>query len=794
MAIGAADQHCARAPHALAVRRLCAWMVLVGAVAGMPLAGAQPGPQSVATRSFHVAPGPLTQVLQQIASQARVLVYFDPVVTRDLGSDGLEGTYAPALAFEAVLRAHGLQAYEDAPGSFRVRRAWMPAVSILPTTQVEGEVQGFTQLQERAATKTLAPLVSVPQSVSVVTSADMQARGARSVTQALQYTPGVQVDNYGGTEVRNDWVVLRGFDAKLTGDYRDGLSQMPYDQIRARVPTYALEQIEVVRGPVSALYGQAAPGGIVNRVTKRPPETPLREAALQFGSFGHKQGYLDLGGPFNESGQARFRLTATARESGTQDKYDSGHRYRDNLAYVAPAFGWRDADTSFTLLLHYQHDRNDGESRVYYPTRVLVGDYDYDRNDRDFFSLGYQFEHRLNAQWRVRQNARYQHGDMLLRNLYAGALTSDGRTLARAQLQARERAEGLAVDSQVEGDLAGGGLRHRVLAGLDARRLSGRQHYQQAAAPGLDLLDPRYGQGITLPSGAPSIIKVRQVTEQWGLYLQDRIEAGDWTILLGARRDDHRDVTDNHLADTRTHGRGNAYTWRAGVSYAAGAGVAPYAGYATSFVPQAGASYDGKPFDPARAGQFEAGVKFQPPQSQSLYTLALFDLRQRNVLTADPDPAHPGFSVTTGRVRARGVELEAKVSPARGWDLLAAYTFNDVENLRANDGTVGKMPVVTPRQMASIWLNRSFGGWLAGWSAGVGVRHIGSTYVDAANTMKNDAATVVDAALAYDAGAWRVALDASNVFNRQTVVCRGDRGNCRYGVDRTVLATVAYRY
>ena len=53
---------------------------------------------------------------------------------------------------------------------------------------------------------------------------------------------------------------------------------------------------------------------------------------------------------------------------------------------------------------------------------------------------------------------------------------------------------------------------------------------------------------------------------------------------------------------------------------------------------------------------------------------------------------------------------------------------------------------------------------------------------------------VVDAALAYDAGAWRLALDASNVFNRQTVVCRGDRSNCRYGVDRTVLATVTYRY
>ena len=154
MVIGAADQRLVHAPGPVAGGRLCARMLLLGALAAMPLAGAQPGPQAATTRSFHVAPGPLTQVLQQIASQAHVLVYFDPAVTRDLSSDGLDGTYAPALAFEAVLRGHGLEVYEDLSGGFRVRRTWMPAVAILPITQVEGMARGFTQLEDRAATKT----------------------------------------------------------------------------------------------------------------------------------------------------------------------------------------------------------------------------------------------------------------------------------------------------------------------------------------------------------------------------------------------------------------------------------------------------------------------------------------------------------------------------------------------------------------------------------------------------------------------------------------------------------------
>ncbi|WP_143277087.1 TonB-dependent siderophore receptor [Bordetella genomosp. 4] len=787
MAISAGDRRRTRIRRGSAQLALLVLLALTGS-----LAHAQNAPSPAELRVFQVTPGPLVTVLQQIASQAHVLLGFDPQLARGLQSPGLAGRYNLPAAFAAVLQPHGLQAYEDAPGSFQIRREWTLPPAHMPATPVVGEESGpFVALDDTAGTKTLTPLARVPQSVSVITAEDMRARDARSVPQALQYTPGVQINNYGGNEVRNDWLVLRGFDAKLTGDYRDGLSQMPYDQIRARVPTYALERIEVVRGPVSSLYGQAAPGGIVNRVTKRPTQTVLREAALQAGSFDFRQAYLDLGGPWDDSSNGRVRLTATGRVSGTQDKYDGTHRYRDDLAYVAPAFSWHDADTSITVLTHYQYDRNDGESRAYYPTRVLVGDYRYDRNQRDFFSAGYLFEHRLDAAWTVRQNARYQRGNMLLRNLYAGTLQADGRTLPRTQLQSREWAEGVVVDSQLEGVVLAAGLRHTLLAGVDVRRLSGSQHYRQADAPSLDLRDPRYGLDITMPADATTVLDVRQVSSQWGLYAQDQVQGGRWTLTLGARRDGYRDATEDRLNRTRTRADGHAYTWRAGLSYEFARGVAPYLSYATAFSPQPGTAYDGDTFEPNRSRQVEVGVKIQPPQSQSLITLALFDLNQRNVLTTDPDPAHLGFSVATGKVRAHGAELEARIRLEAGWDVLAAYTYNNVEILSDEAGTRGNMPVVTPRHMASLWLGRSFG---AGWSAGLGVRYLGSTYIDAANTMKNNGAAMVDASLGYEFDQWRLSVDATNLFDKQAVVCRNDRANCRYGAERTVLATVTYRY
>ncbi len=791
----------ARPPRGRGVRTLVTMLLLALAALLGQKAAALDGPAARVNVSlrYDVPAGPLVVVLQQIASQAGVLLYFDPSLTRDLNSDGLAGRYTVEQAFAQVLASYGLEVHQDTPGAYQVRSVgWTPSVTWMPLTLVEGAsvgVDGFVARAADVGTKTSTPLIRVPQSVSVVTGQEMQARHARTVTQALQYTPGVQVNNFGSNEVRNDWLVLRGFDAKLTGDYRDGLSQMPYDQIRARMPAYALESIEALRGPSSALYGQVAPGGIVNRVTKRPTSTVLREVAVQAGSFDNKQAFLDLGGPVNEAGSAAYRLTATAREAGTQDKYDDDHRYRDDLAYVAPAWRWRDADTSLTLLSHFQLDRNDGESRAYYPTHTLVGDYSYDRNERDFASVGYLFAHRLNSTWSLRQNARYQWGDMSLRNLYPLALAADGRTLSRMQLQARERADGVAVDTQLEGRLEGAGLTHTLLAGVDYRRLAGSQNYRQALAPTLDIDDPVYNQPIRSLDASHTVLDVRQVSTQWGLYAQDQIQAGAWTLTLGARHDRYVDDTDDRLAGGSRRARDQAVTWRSGLSYAFASGLAPYVSYATGFVPQAGAAFDGSSFTPAKSDQVELGVKFQPANSQNLYTVAVFNLNQRNALTADPDPAHPGFSVQSGRLRSRGVELEAKLSQGDGWDLVAAYTYNVVTNVSSNDGGAGKTPIVTPRHMAALWLGHRFSeGALSGWNAGLGVRYIGSTYVDVANTMKNGGAAVFDASLAYDTGAWRFSVDAMNLLNKETVVCRNDRVNCRYGVERTVLAAVAYRY
>jgi iron complex outermembrane recepter protein len=221
-------------------------------------------------------------------------------------------------------------------------------------------------------------------------------------------------------------------------------------------------------------------------------------------------------------------------------------------------------------------------------------------------------------------------------------------------------------------------------------------------------------------------------------------------------------------------------------------------------LPTGGADFSGSPFKPTTGQQYEVGMKYQPKNFNAFFTLALFHLTKQNVTT--PDPEHDNFSVQTGEIRSRGVELEAAVSLAEGLNLKAAYTYNDVEITKANpdlDGlsAKGKRPKTTPDSMASAWLDYTIqGGPLTGLGLGGGVRYVSPTFADDNNTLKNSSYTLFDAALRYDLGRLtpvlkgaRLAVNGNNLFNKEYTTCF-TLFDCKWGARRTVIGTLAYRW
>ncbi|ERO65557.1 hypothetical protein P308_18585 [Pseudomonas piscis] len=194
------------------------------------------------------------------------------------------------------------------------------------------------------------------------------------------------------------------------------------------------------------------------------------------------------------------------------------------------------------------------------------------------------------------------------------------------------------------------------------------------------------------------------------------------------------------------------------------------------------------------------GIKYQPPGIDSYITLALFDLTQENVQTADP--AQPLNKLQTGEINVRGVELEGKASLAQGLDLLAALTWNDAEVSKSNNPLEkGKRPTDTPEKMASLWADYSLpDGPLGGLGFGAGVRYIGSTKGDPANTLNVPSYTLLDAEVHYDfdklvpaAKGLRLAVNANNLTDKHYYESCSV-SSCSAGYDRSLIASLRYRW
>ena len=803
----------------LAVRPFAA---LVPLLAAMLAAGAIA--QGVA-RPIDIPAQPLAQSLAALARQSDTQILFATTLADGLRAPAVRGTLTVEDALARMLAGSGLHVVSNGPRTFTVVQAPADAstgAATLPLVTVRADVADLSAnangvVPRRASgAKTNTPLIDVPQTINVVTREQMDEQGVQSVMQALQYTPGV-VNQYGDTDLRYDWLAVRGF---VPLRYLDGL-RLPYGArgySQPRIDPYALESIEVLKGPASVLYGQSSPGGLLNMVSKLPQAQTSREVVLQAGSHDRLQGAFDLTGPVDEDGKLLYRVVGLARDTNTEIDYLDERR-----VLVAPSLTWRPStDTSLTLMAQYQKIRSDGggappalpaagtllpNPNGSIPTNRFIGEPAYDKFESEQMMFGYKFAHRANETWQFRQNARYSYIDTDTQRVQGLSMNPDLRTENRYGWAFPERSGVFSIDNQAEASFRTGPVQHTLLLGVDYQYEDARyEESQLVPVRALDVFNPVYGTPVTRP---PLGTRVDQTRQQVGGYVQDSLAIDRWTLLLSGRYDWAGSDTDTLTAQTgntvSTRQSDNAFTGRAGVVYQFDSGIAPYASFATSFQPQAGTGRTGTPFEPTRGRQTEVGVKFQPKGANAFVTLSAFDLRQTNVLT--PDPLNTNFNTQSGEARVRGIELEGKASLTRGLDVVASYAYSDTEVTKANANargvtTLGNALPFVPEHQASLWMYYTFHDTLfQGLGLGAGVRYIGRSYGDAANAYRVPAATLFDAALSYDLGksflqlrGVRVAINATNLFDRRYISTCISATGCYFGSRRTVLGTVSYKF
>lgn len=665
------------------------------------------------------------------------------------------------------------------------------ATTTLPAVQVTGAAEtatspviGYRATRAATATKTDTALRDTPQAITVIPRDQLVDQGALNVQDALSYAAGVRPNAY-GVDNRGDFVRVRGV---APVQYRDGLRQF-FSNNNPRTDIYALERLELLRGPSSMLYGQGSTGGVLNLVSKRPLAEAQREIAVNVGNFQRKEIQADLTGPITEDGEWLYRVIAVGRDSDTQVQHAP-----DDRLLLAPSLTWRpSADTTLTLQGYFQKDKA-GTTQSFLPwsgsvidnpngkipSRRFASEPGFDAYDTEQFSVGWLFEHRFNDRWTVRQNFRNTISKVDYRSMYPDVysnrdnpfLDPERTTVNRYLWVSQPRMRTLVADQHLEGKVNWGQTEHTLLFGADYSRY--RETGQQARGMGspLNLYHPVYGN---VPDyELYDIPKTKQ--QQLGFYAQDQMRYRNWIFVAGLRHD--RAQTDIAGRDREVD---NATTKRLGLLYAADNGLSPYISYSESFTPIGGTdAYDNR-WKPLRGKQWELGLKYMPPESDLEFTAAAYDLREKN--RKAPDPANPNNQIQAGKTKTRGVELEMRGRVGKQWDVIANYIYTDIDS--------DLEPV--PKHMASLWGKYRFAlATMPGFSAGAGVRYLGS-FIDG-NAPETPSVTLFDAMLAYDSGAWRYALNVNNIADKTYVVTCLNRGDCFYGQRRTVTLSAAYRF
>ncbi|WP_434651987.1 TonB-dependent siderophore receptor [Pseudomonas sp. R3-56] len=711
-----------------------------------------------------------------------------------------------ALALGSIFSAQAMAAQEEAAdkaplqlGEININAAAVEN----PTAPLAGKVA----LRNGSATKSNAAITETPQSVSVVTADEMRDRKSDTLADALSYTPGFtsQPSSFNRT---SDRFRMRGFDVESAtgGSLRDGM-RLQYNSYDGVQEPYGLERVEVVRGAASVLYGQLSPGGFVNGVSKRPTETPQHELGMQYGNHDRKQLTADFSGPLGDSEVLSYRLTMLKRDSDTQQDY-----INDDKLYIAPALTWRpNEDTSLTLLSFYQKSdtrfsaplpyqlvKGVGNGPVTIGRHDFIGEPDYDDMNGEMSAIGYEFEHRFDEHTRISNKLRYYEADVKWKYMQAQTSTAaingaaNTGVLRRQYSDRRERSRALASDTNIETRWNIGGIENTFLVGADTYDASYDSHNFRANSTSINIGDYNYGQPVVVDKSRNRDRGSQIDTFQTGIYLQDQIKFDDhWLLLLGGRHDWADQDQEGFATGQKLSQDDESTTWRAGLVYEADNGLAPYISYSESFFPVAVADAPGQTFEPTEGKQYEIGIRYQPPGSNTLLSAAVYELTQENVVKRDLAGNNPQ---QIGEQRSRGLELEAKSDVTPQLTVIATYAYTDSRITKSVvQSEVGQRSEDTPYHQAALWADYNFALFgVPQLKVGGGARYKGTTQASGIDSQL-PAYTLFDAMASYQIDKnWDVSLNANNVTNKKYVYC--EAAICRYGDERELVTSVNFRW
>jgi iron complex outermembrane receptor protein len=570
----------------------------------------------------------------------------------------------------------------------------------LATIIITAEKQDERHSSSQAMTQFNHDLLDVPFNKSHVSSTDIQNHNVQRISDALSLVNGVVYqDSYGGGFWDN--YSFRGFstDPNMGTIYmRNGLSSV--SGIHTARDMVNIQAIDFLKGPMAAMYGQGAIGGIMNITTKQPEWQPKSVMSLSGSTLEEYRIAMDTTNAINDD--FAYRLGAS---------YENNQSFRDHVDnqhyYIAPQLAWKiseqtqlNLDTEFSASKGV-FDRGVPMVNGKFPVnkKTFLGepsDGDIEIKDQ-MYQL--RLNHAFNDDWNNTTAITYNHGERGGISTEIGSIAADGRTANRFRRVRQFETDTTNFQSILRGKFKTGSLKHEFVTNVEAGHYTIDQTQRRNAVgtnSPIDIYAPIYGQNI-LP--LTRITKDTKETQNMlGFNLQDQIFLNEQlNILLGGRFNHLEQQIENHLTTKSAKQAFTPFTPRAGINFKATEQLSFYSNWGKGFELNTGLNKNNELFQPEKTSTWELGAKYQF-LPKSWLGLTYFDLDKRHLLTE----GIVDENVDNGHVQSRGVELELQHQISDQFRINANYTFTDASVLESEVDKTGSRLKNIPKHTANI--------------------------------------------------------------------------------------------
>lgn len=560
-------------------------------------------------------------------------------------------------------------------------------------------VGGYKTSNEKTTSIGKVPIASgdLPQSIAIIGQRMIQDQQAQRLSDVIKNVNGVYLSSTRGNVQEN--FSARGYSFSSSNMFKDG----------SRVNTgvmpeiSSLEKVEILKGSAAILYGNVAPGGIINMVTKQPKFERGGEISMRFGSYDLYKPAIDFYGPLSK--KLAYRVNGTYENAGSYRNLPShSQRY-----YINPSLLYKpDAHTEILVQADYlKHN---------FTPDFGIGTYDNtkipDVPRGTYYGTPWQYaktqqtsatatlKHEISDLWQLNASASYQQYDRDYFSTEKIQAIANG-DWARSLNKLKNHEQYYTAQLNITGKFKTAGIRHTLLTGVDADRYLTQTHtYDQPKTyDTINVFDPNKYQARTDMPVTNEVLVASTPTNRMGVYIQDLVYLTDKINLLAGVRWSYQNANPVDTAfATGDHSKGKAskadqaFSPRLGLVYKASANTSFFVSYANSFSVNAGTDVYGNALPPSIIDQYEAGVKNDFLQGKvsanaTVYRIINNNLAQTAMFQADGITQNSNTSLKelTGQTMSDGIELDVAAHPLKGMDILAGYSYNYIRYTKTGD-------------------------------------------------------------------------------------------------------------